>query len=140
MNTFNASLPPHTDPATIVLAAQLLAVLSDPEGSKAQLQRLADATDALRAAAADASTAKAEADASVADLASLQADKASFEAKKAEHQQAVLALQVASEANSRRSKELDELERTIAAQTADLQRRISTHDARVKEFRDMLAG
>jgi hypothetical protein len=114
--------------------------LADPAGSQAQLQQLAAATDAMRASHADAVTAKAEADASAAALASLQADRASFESEKAEHAQAVTALGVASQANGKRSRDLDERERAVEAQATDLQRRISAHDARVKEFRDMLAS
>jgi chromosome segregation ATPase len=140
MNTFNTPLPPHTDPATITLAAQLLAALADRAGTQAKLQQLADATNVLRAAHADAVTAKAEAETSIAQLASLQADRVAFESERAEHQRAVTALSVASEANSKRSRDLDERERSVEAQAADLQRRISAHDARVKEFRDTLAG
>jgi chromosome segregation ATPase len=139
MNFLN-TLPPHVDPATITLAAQLLAALADPAGSQAHLRQLGDATDAMRASHADAVTAKAEADASIAQLASLQADMASFESEKAEHQRAVTALSVASEANGKRSRDLDERQRAVEAQASDLQRRVSAHDARVKEFRDMLAG
>jgi chromosome segregation ATPase len=136
----NAALPPIQDPALIVQAAALLASLSDPKGTKARLQQLSGATNALISAKADHDLAKGQAEQAAVKLAGLQADKAALEDKLAEHQKAVLALQVASEANSQRGRDLDVRERAIEAQASDLQRRVSAHDARLKQFRDQLAS
>jgi chromosome segregation ATPase len=134
-------LPPHTDPATITLAAQLLASLSDPSGTQARLQQLADATDALRAAAADHLAAKAQAEQAATKLASLEADKLALADQRAEHERAVVALAVTSEATAKRGRDLDDRARLVEAQAADVQRRIAAYDAKVKSFRDeLLAG
>jgi hypothetical protein len=139
--TFTASLPPHTDPATITLAAALLASLADPAGSQAKLQQLADAAAAMVQAKADHDTSKAEAEQAAAKLSSLESDRASLVSAKAEHAQAVTQLAVASQANEKRGQLLDQRERSLDAQAADLQRRTAAHDARLKEFRDtLLAG
>jgi hypothetical protein len=141
MISLNTTLPPHTDPATITLAAQLLASLADPAGSQAKLQQLADATDAMRTAHADALSARAEADQAAAALSDLTAREKVLADKQAEHAQAVTQLAVASQANEKRGQLLDQRERSIEAQAADLQRRTAAHDARLKEFRDtLLAG
>jgi hypothetical protein len=141
MSINNTPLPPLADPTSLQLATQLLAALADPEGTKARMEALKDAQAAYQSAKVGHDAAKAAADAGAADLASLEADKAGLAEKQAEYDRNVTALAVASEANAKRSRDLDERERALDAQTADLQRRISAHDARVKQFRDtVLAG
>jgi hypothetical protein len=133
-------LPPIADPALITLAAQLLAALSDPEGTKARLGALADAQDAFQTAKHAHDDAADQARQTAAKLAGLAADKAALADKQAEHDRNTTALAVASEANAKRSRDLDERERAIEAQASDLQRRTAAFDARVKTFRDELAG
>ena len=141
MSINNTPLPPLADPTSLQLATQLLAALSDPEGTKARLGALRDAQDAYGLAKKEHDAAKAAADVGATKLATLEADKAALADDRAEHERAVLALSVAADANSRRSRELDERERAIEAGAADLQRRTAAHDARLKEFRDtLLAG
>jgi hypothetical protein len=140
MNSFNTSLPPHVDPATITLAAALLASLADPAGTQTRLTQLADVTNAMRAAHADALSARAEADQAVAKLAGSQADLASFETEKAEHAKAVLALSVASEAVAERERIQRVKASELEAQQQDLQRRTAAFDSRLKTWRDQLAG
>jgi hypothetical protein len=70
----------------------------------------------------------------------LQADKAALADKQAEHDRNTTALAAASEANAKRSKDLDERARAIDAQAADLQRRTTAFDACIKSWRDQLAG
>jgi DNA repair exonuclease SbcCD ATPase subunit len=138
MNSLNL-LPPISDTA-LQLAAQLLAALSDPVSTKKRLAQLSDAQDALRAAQADHDAAKAGAEQAAVKLASLVADKAALADKQVEHDRNATALAVASEAVSKRARDLDERERAIDAQTGDLQRRTQAFDSRVKTFRDQLAG
>jgi chromosome segregation ATPase len=139
--TINSSpLPPLADPTSLQLATQLLAALSDPAGTTARLEALAEAQRSFENARKQHDAAKAEADAGRNLLASLQADKAALADAQAEHERNVLALSVAADANSRRSKDLDDRARAIEAQAADLQRRTQAFDARVREFRDQLAG
>jgi hypothetical protein len=102
MISLNTTLPPHTDPAVITLAAHLLASLADPASSQAKLQELADATDAMRKAHADARSARAEADQAAAALSDLTAREKVLADKQAEHAQAVTQLAVASQANEKR--------------------------------------
>jgi chromosome segregation ATPase len=140
MNSLNTTLPPQIDPAVITLATQLLASLSDSSATTGRLQQLADATDALVQAKTDHDTAKAEAEQAAVKLASLEADKAALADKQVEHDRNVTALAVASEANAKRGRDLDERARAIDAQATDLQHRTAAFDARVKTFRDQLAG
>jgi hypothetical protein len=141
MNSFNTSLPPLADPTSLQLATQLLAALSDPEGTKARLKVLKDAQDAYQSAKVAHDESAAASAASAASLGDLTAREAALADKQAEHDRNATALHVASEANAKRSRDLDERERAVEAQASDLQRRVSAHDARVKQFRDtVLAG
>jgi chromosome segregation ATPase len=135
-----SSLPPLADPALITLAAQLLAALSDPEGTKARLGALADAQDAFQSAKLAHDDAADQARHAAASLSDLKAREKALADKQAEHERSATALAVASEANARRGRDLDERERALEAQASDLQRRTSAFDARVKAFRDELAG
>jgi hypothetical protein len=140
MNSFN-SLPPMADPTALQLAAQLLAALADPTTTEKRLAALADAQAAFAAAKKDHDDAAAASAAAAANLGDLTALASKLADDRVEHDRNVTALAVASEANAKRSRDLDERERAIEAQATDLQRRISAHDARVKQFRDtVLAG
>jgi hypothetical protein len=135
------SLPPVSDPSAIQLALNLLTALADAKNTKVRLQQFADAQDAFIAAKRDHDDAAAASAAAAANLGDLTALASRLADDRAEHDRNVLALQVASEANSKRSRDLDERERAVEAQTADLQRRVAAHDGRVKQFRDtVLAG
>jgi hypothetical protein len=142
MTTVNTtSLPPLADPTSLQLATQLLAALSDPEGTSARLKVLKDAQDSFLTAKRAHDDSAASAAVSAATLGDLTALAAKLADDQAELDHNTTALAVASEANAKRGRDLDERERALYAQTVDLQRRISSHDARVKQFRDtVLAG
>jgi DNA repair exonuclease SbcCD ATPase subunit len=140
MTINNTPLPPVADPTALQLAMHILASLSDPDAAKARLEALAEGQDKYLRAKAEHDNARAEAEQAVATLASLEADKAALAEKQAEHERSALALSVAADANAQRAKLLDEKERSIEAQASDLQRRTQAFDARVKQFREQLAG
>jgi hypothetical protein len=94
----------------------------------------------MRTAHADALSVQAEADRAAAALSDLTVREKVLADKQAEHDHNTTALAVASEANAKRSRDLDERERAVEAQASDLQRRTQAFDARVREFRDQLAG
>jgi chromosome segregation ATPase len=139
--TINSSpLPPLADPTSLQLAAQMLAALSDPAGTKARPEALAAAQADFERAKGEHDSARAVAEAAAVALRNLSAREGKLADAQSEHDRNTTALAVASEANSKRSKDLDERARAVDAQAADLQRRTTAFDARVKEFRDQLAG
>jgi hypothetical protein len=135
-----SGLPPTADPTAIQLALNLLTALADAKGTKTRLQDFADAQDSFLTAKRAHDDSAASAAAAAVTLGDLKAREAALADKQAEHDRNVLALSVAADANSRRTKDLDERERAVEAQQQDLQRRVAAHDARVKQLRDELAG
>jgi chromosome segregation ATPase len=136
----NNSIPPTVDAGVMGHAMALLAAVSDVQGTRKRLQQLADGQAALAEAqrAHDAAADRArQAATDLADLRQLQSQMAD---RAAELDQRATQLDVAAGAHAARQKNLDERERAIGAQAADLQRRTAAFDARVKTFRDQLAS
>jgi hypothetical protein len=139
--TINSTpVPPTADPTAIQLALNLLTALSDARGTRTRIQQFSDAQDAFVAAKRahdDAAEQARQAGAALGDLTAREGKLADAQAK---HDRNTTALAVASEANAKRGRDLDERARAIDAQASDLQRRTAAFDARVKEFRDQLAS
>jgi hypothetical protein len=118
----------------------LLTALCDARGTRTRLQEFAAAQAAFVSAKKDhddAAAASAAAGASLGDLTALAGKLAD---ERAEHELNVLALSVAADANSRRSRDLDEREKTVTDRERAVAAREVAFTERVQTLKQQLAG